>query len=154
MVRARKIALKPPDSFAMIIGNAISGWMPATKPRWLPNVKAALTENAIFTIFPRGSMSLVSASMGITWASVVIRPAVAVSLMSSAEPIFLSGRFRIFSKTKTIGKAPARKMAMVPTILMPSSIGIKFGITMNPVNVSMVMAISPTTATSSMSFPK
>src|SRR5690625_4956385 len=75
MNNATMIAFISSSGLLTIIGNAISGLIPATKPICLWKTKAALIT------FPLGSICFIRTSIKITWANEAIIPDVAVSLI-------------------------------------------------------------------------
>ena len=133
----------PPASFPIITAGSISGANPAVKPRWSPNTKAADTANAMFTTFPRRSISLTMPKVAMEFARLATKPAAAVSLIPNQLPTAVRGFFNSFVITNTRGKAPARTMAMAPTVSNPSVIGAIPGRMAYPVSASRIAAANP-----------
>ena len=106
------------------------------------------------TTFPRSSMSFTMPKVAMELARDAMSPAEAGSLMPKSLPRAIKGLFNTRVSTYTNGKAPAKTMAMVPTVSKPSEMGANPGITANPVRVWMMAPESPTVTTATRIFPK
>ena len=73
--------------------------------------------------------------------------------MPSHRPAAISGFRSSFVITNTSGNAPARTIAMVPTVSKPSEMGAMPGMMTNPVSASTMAAASPTVTTATTSLP-
>ena len=130
----------PAVSLPTINGSSIDGAKPAAKPKWSPKTKAADTAKAIFTIFPRSSISFKRPKVAMELARLATSPPAAVSLTPSHFPRCIRGFRSSRVATYTRGKAPASTMAMVPTVSKPSEIGAIPGMMAKPVRLSKIAA--------------
>ena len=80
------------------------------------NTKAAETAKAIFTIFPRASMSFTIPNVAMEFAKVASRPAAATSLTPRALPSAIRGLRSTLVRAYTRGNAPASTRAILPTV--------------------------------------